>query len=820
MADAAQTDSQFKKPSYGGSGLSKEPHSEIIARVRKALDIDDSSPERFADSLPFSCGDTTCGCENEFQAVVTGCSEDVDLPAEIRTSSWYTNLLKQNARDGGLDKKIAGIEQYLTPCAYGSRDFSAGEDAVWENSWVCFPRKKLNLYAGQILEKDMLRDKTHPSAGSRSDKSRFLVKKDQTPYLRVPVSYLLKLSLAQAVGNPSTHHRLRMAAKKMMDCFINDNSSPEVLSFFPSGITAVMNQDIPAVRETSVRFVLVQLLTAYAGIKLGLKENKQQVRVYFASHTPHRQRLFNNLIPDSLYRSLFMSPCLSGWNRGQEKMAYMHLCHRVLSRSRMNALTKLRDAGIITSNLVVLPNISDISLANNGTHVSLGSKKITALLGRNTSAFTPEDEKYLGDLCIKICEHFIPLFVGLYSASPYRLDFQDFHPEKILGFLPHELDFMHLRMLWKQWKKKAGIKICSRPVTPFGPELMDRIIQRVFCMKGDLIPDFRLLDYFIAALATEENSALDGSDGNEARLAKDLKEMGVFDDRMPLYMLMRLRKKGVHGFSGIEARYYSTFESLFEDFGEAVQLQRIIFSFAWKLILEQEITHEDIPDTPEIESERRQIFFGAAMGIKTVFVNKKTANRLMQIILSKIHKKNKLFNSITYPGYYKFEIKDYLAALMAMITDQGEALINAPELLSTIKNAEKRVRGAGSSRTADRMVENVLKQAKAGKATELNAETFNQAAERYMREGLRKKHMSEGFKIVEEDLQHLELWAGFRDTSSGEILRSILGSQSLSMFLEENRDAVLNETATQDVLEKMIQLIVLSMDQQQTRMTQ
>ncbi|MEA2059803.1 MAG: hypothetical protein U9P10_04665 [Thermodesulfobacteriota bacterium] len=108
---------------------------------------------------------------------------------------------------------------------------------------------------------------------------------------------------------------------------------------------------------------------------------------------------------------------------------------------------------------MVLPNISDISLANNGTHVSLGSKKITALLGRNTSAFTPEDEKYLGDLCIKICKHFIPLLVGLYSAAPYRLDFQDFHPEKILGFLPHELDFMHLRMLWKQWKKKAGIKI-------------------------------------------------------------------------------------------------------------------------------------------------------------------------------------------------------------------------------------------------------------------------------------------------------------------------------------------------------------------------
>jgi hypothetical protein len=32
-------------------------------------------------------------------------------------------------------------------------------------------------------------------------------------------------------------------------------------------------------------------------------------------------------------------------------------------------------------------------------------------------------------LAIKIVEHFLPLFVGAYSAAPYRLDFADFHPE-------------------------------------------------------------------------------------------------------------------------------------------------------------------------------------------------------------------------------------------------------------------------------------------------------------------------------------------------------------------------------------------------------
>ena len=63
--------------------------------------------------------------------------------------------------------------------------------------------------------------------------------------------------------------------------------------------------------------------------------------------------------------------------QGEAKQEYMSLCHEVLSRSRLNAVAKLHDAGINTSNLVVLPSTSDISLANNGTHVSLGSNALT-----------------------------------------------------------------------------------------------------------------------------------------------------------------------------------------------------------------------------------------------------------------------------------------------------------------------------------------------------------------------------------------------------------------------------------------------------------
>jgi len=119
-------------------------------------------------------------------------------------------------------------------------------------------------------------------------------------------------------------------------------------------------------------------------------------------HPPTRQKVLSHCVSDAFYRELFMNPCLSGWDQGEEKYQYMHLCHRVLSRSQFNAVLKLREAGIITSNLVALPNLSNISLANNGIHVSLGSNKLSRLLQDPSSGFSVRDEKYIGDLVVKL----------------------------------------------------------------------------------------------------------------------------------------------------------------------------------------------------------------------------------------------------------------------------------------------------------------------------------------------------------------------------------------------------------------------------------
>lgn len=40
----------------------------------------------------------------------------------------------------------------------------------------------------------------------------------------------------------------------------------------------------------------------------------------------------------------------------------MKLCHQALSRSQINAVAKLREAGIVANNLVVLPNLFKFSM--------------------------------------------------------------------------------------------------------------------------------------------------------------------------------------------------------------------------------------------------------------------------------------------------------------------------------------------------------------------------------------------------------------------------------------------------------------------------
>ena len=747
--------------------------------------------------LPFSFGDVTAGTETELQAAVIGERCNVDLALTIEQSNYYHNIVRRAASGDASRRAVERLERLL----------SGNMEQVWENSWVRMPISALSPFAQQVLRRDLLADRSRRTGEQRSDACKFTCRQDGQEWLRIPVSYLIKIALADAVtSEKGLPKAVRDTGLRLLNHFLSDNTSPETHSFHVvlSSPTGSIGKAIA--RETSKRFLLTQLLVMYANKKFLLHASGQKAVVYFSPHPPIRQKKLNECIADSFYRDLFMSPCLSGWDRGEEKQEYMHLCHQVLSRSHLNVLAKLRDAGIIINNLVVLPNTSNISLANNGTHISLGSRKLTGLRQDETSGFTGAHEKYLGDLVVKVVEHFLPLFAGLYSAAPYRIDFVDFHPEKVLGFLPHELDYTHLRMLWRRWKKKAGIKCMGRPFTPFGPEWFDRALGFLFQLRGDYIPDYRLIDYLVCLMSTDKSPALDGTAGNSDRLKKDLATLGIFDPRMSLYLLYKLREFDVMGFSGFEGRQYSLFESLERDLGRAADLQTLVTALAFKYIAEGKVTHAHIPDSPFLESERRQVIFHAAIGVPTFFVRVDTQNQFLKMILQHTAK---VRMSRRYPGYLRVYNLEYRRALWEMLTRDGLDLIAMLELEDTMLDLKSRLDRPEALSAAARLTKGIVNHAGTRSPLSMGADEFNLAAERFYREKLKRKHIGEAMSFLEHDVRRLE-----RDVEKGEPVREALhsiskGSDPLE-YLRPMRPRVEDETLSSEELRDLIYLTLVT----------
>lgn len=769
--------------------ISKQPE---LAECIKLLNVDKSKPETF----PFSNNDITGGSETELQVAVIGEKDKVDLPITIEESDYFINVVKR-VKAGDTSKRIIHkLENYL----------NNNSDNVWENSWVRFPRKNLSLYANTVFDNDLKSNKKNLNSDYRLDSYKFCIKINNDNYIRVPISYLVKLSLADSIyyfKKPT--NLIKKTSTRLMKHFLNDNTSPETFSFHVTNINTNTSNGKSLSTETSTRYLLTQLLVMYANKKFGLIDSGQKALIFFSPHPPIRQKQLNNCISDNFYRELFMSPCLSGWDKGEEKYNYMKLCHQVLSRSHLNAIDKLRESGIIANNLVVLPETSNTSLANNGIHVSLGSKKLTSLLNDSASGFLDIHEKYLGDLVIKITEHFLPLFVSNYSAAPYRIPFSDFHPEKALGFLPHELENTHLRMIWRRWKKKAKNKFIGHSITPLGPQPLDKILSMLFHFKGDFLPDYRLIDYLACLLSTEKSSALNGTLDNTEKLKNDLDSMGIFDKDMSLYLLFKLREFKNIGFSGFEARYYSLFETFNIDFKEAINLQMLIVALAYKYIIKEKITHSCIPDKPFIESERRQIFFGSAVGIPTFYVKKDSENLFLKKILQET---KKIRQSRRYPGYLRIYNIEYKKALIKILENDACEIIKSMKLQPTIKDLNNRIYRSDKYSTSSKLVKGILRKSKKKTPLKLKSKEFNQMSEKYYREDLRKEQIEESLEIFKDVLYEKKY-----KKESNEIrqaIHNLLGNLKTNHYINKIKKSLIHETISLDDITKLIQLIIIT----------
>ena len=791
-----------------------EPSSYLQQRVKRLSDLfgaNHHSADSQVRSLPFAPDDVTAGSENEYQTAVLGTAKHVDLPTMLETSNFYKNLVKRTWRKGPAPAKAgvhskrgkSELEFYL---AHESND-------VWENSWVRFPKRTLGPFARQVLQHDLLADKKDPAGPPRRDIAKILFYQNGEEWVRVPISYLARLALADVIGGQAPSS-VRRVGERLMDHFLNDNTSPETCSFYIMNLHPDTKLGRAVGKEASQRFLLSQLLTMYANRKFELLETGQRAVIYFAPHPPIRQKRLNSLISDNLYRELFMNPCLSGWDSGQDKHDYMRLCHEVLSRSHQHVIGKLKDSGIITRNLVVPTSPSNISLANNGTHISLGSRKLTQLSQTLPEEFTPRDEKYFGDLVTKVVEHFLPLFVGTYSAAPYRLEFWDFHPENVLGFLPHELDHQFLRLFWQRWKRKARLRFFGKPITPLGPLWLDKALSYGLGMRGDYIPDFRLIDYLVVLPSTEECPALDGALGNEVRLKRDLAEQGIYDERMSFYQLYKLRTFSKMGFSGFEGRYYSLFESLLDDMGEAAGLQTLGTALAFKYIFQCQVHPSDVPDDPTTESERRQIFFGAAINLPTFYVRADTSNWFLKRILART---SGVRLSRRFSSYYRVHHREYRRALLTILREDGAELIEALQLHDVMDKLEDRLENPDECSAFGKLTKGILREGEATSPFGLSGEECNEAAEAYYRQTLRLRHLDEAIQELEVDCAALDTCPKLILRKAKTRIQAVLGpSTSARAFLEGIKPALIDETIPLPQLTKLIHLVTLLVDAQRS----
>lgn len=750
---------------------------------------------RFQDTInglhghPFGREDSSVGMEYELQTAVEGEQGDVDLPIIISNSIYYKNIVRRTFTGDLCQTTLDSLKSFLYQ----------NPAKVWENSWVRFREHHLTHWTRQLLARDFLADKSKPKGKRRADAHRFYCQHKGVGCMRLPMSYVLKLALANAISTRVLPEPLLETGVSLLENFISDNISPEVLSFtIPTAARGTIGS--LAAKESARTLLFCQLLAQYANKSLGLEESGQKCRIYNAPHAPSRQKQLNGIVPDGFYRQLFISPCLSGWDRGEKKHRYMELCHRTLSRSQLNTIKKLKDAGIIVNNLIVLPNTSNTCLANNGIHVSLGSRLLSNFARVESAAFSPVVEKYFGDLVIKIVEHFLPLFVGTYSGAPYRLSFNDFHPEKVLGFLPHELDYTHLRMLWRRWKRKADIQFLGRTITPFGPCWIDKPLSKILRLQGDYVPDFRLIDYLVTLLSTETSPALNGILGNQEKLKEELTEMGIFDSSMSIYLPYRQRAFGIAGYVGFEGRSYSLFPGFFQDMAPAVDMQNLVTALACRYVLQNRIVHDDIPDNPSVESERRQIFFCCAIGIPTVYIRKDTGNRFLKKILSSIPGQR---NSMRYQGYIRVRIEDYRRALLDIMEADGADLIESLGMKTRIEELRGRLDNPREASFGQLSGEVSRIYAGGRSPLQVSADEFNLYMENYYRTTLRKKHLEEAFALFTSDCERLERLG---DPLFKQVLEENSIADGGSLFLKRCLNDILEERATPAVLETIMHM--------------
>ena len=205
------------------------------------------------------------------------------MPIAIEESDYFANIVRRTAAGDTPRKRITDLEHFL----------NNNKENIWENSWIHFPRKRLNAYTAKTFMSDLLADKKQPSAGLRSDVGNFLFRKDGEEHVRVPISYLIKLALADAISHPGTDdcptiapRLIRETGREAMGHFLSDNTSPETHSFYVVPLHPESGMGRAIASETARRYLLTPGPGALRQQGLWARRQRPEGHCVFLSASP------------------------------------------------------------------------------------------------------------------------------------------------------------------------------------------------------------------------------------------------------------------------------------------------------------------------------------------------------------------------------------------------------------------------------------------------------------------------------------------------------------------------------------------------------
>ena len=126
----------------------------------------------------------------------------------------------------------------------------------------------------------------------------------------------------------------------------------------------------------------------------------------------------------------------------------------------------------------------------------------------------------------------------------------------------------------------------------------------------------------------------------------------------------------------------------------------------------------------------------------------------------------------------------------------------------TILDLECRINEPDRFAASGKLTSGILNQANAKSPMNLQADTFNLAAEKYYRTVLRKQHIKESFDILREDIIKLDQAVSGVSHEMRSLLHNILQEKNPASFMETAQSEVMQEKTTPQTLEKLVYLIL------------